>query len=119
MSKAFYPYTFPITVGPGCFVVMLTLSAHLRGKSLIETGIQQAGAAAAIALLAGTIYMAYAYASRLERSVSPSTAQGILRIIAFILLCIGVQIAWNGLSELLTVVIHSAADTTPINSLSH
>jgi len=33
--------------------------------------------------------------------IPPSTAHGILRVIAFILLCIGVQIAWNGLSVLL------------------
>src|SRR5580698_7294973 len=26
LEKAFYPYTFPITAGPGCIVVMLTLS---------------------------------------------------------------------------------------------
>ena len=27
-SSAFYPLTFPVTAGPGCLVVMLTLSAH-------------------------------------------------------------------------------------------
>jgi small neutral amino acid transporter SnatA (MarC family) len=33
------------------------------------------------------------------------TAHGILRVIAFILLCIGIQIVWNGLSALLATVI--------------
>jgi len=32
--------------------------------------------------------------------VSPSTIHGILRVVAFILMCIGMQIAWNGISML-------------------
>jgi multiple antibiotic resistance protein len=51
------------------------------------------------------VYLCYAYAPRITRSISPSTAHGILRVVAFILLCIGVQIAWNGLSELLKSVV--------------
>jgi hypothetical protein len=34
--------------------------------------------------------------------ISPSTAHGILRVVAFILLCIGVQIACNGLAVLIS-----------------
>src|SRR5258708_2670359 len=47
------------------------------------------------------IYLRYADAPKLTSALAPSTAHGILRVIAFILLCIGVQIAWNGLSSLL------------------
>jgi len=42
----------------------------------------------------------YAYAPVITARVSAATAHGILRVIAFILLCIGVQIAWNGLNGL-------------------
>ena len=46
---------------------------------------------------------------RLRAKISPSTAHGILRVIAFILLCIGVQIAWNGLADLLLMpLLHGA-----------
>src|SRR5277367_3502126 len=31
-QQVFYPLTFPVTVGPGCIVVMLTLSAHASVK---------------------------------------------------------------------------------------
>jgi len=31
-SKAFYPLTFPITAGPGCIVVMITLSAQASAQ---------------------------------------------------------------------------------------
>lgn len=106
MQKAFYPFTFPVTAGPGCIVIMLTLSARIRQRTFIGTAIAQTGTMLAVCLLALTVYLAYAYAPRISRSISPATAHGILRVIAFILLCIGVQIAWNGLAPLLTDLLH-------------
>ena len=99
-EKTFYPLTFPITAGPGSLVLMLTLSAHVRQPTITQTIFAQTGLMLAVALLTGTVYFSYAYAPRLAASVSPSTVHGIVRVIAFILLCIGVQIAWNGFSSL-------------------
>jgi multiple antibiotic resistance protein len=101
-QKAFYPFTFPITAGPGCIVVMLTLSVHATENSLSNTVLAHVGLFIAVVLLSGLVYLCYAYAPKIARSVSPATAHGILRVVAFILLCIGVQIGWNGLSDLLT-----------------
>jgi len=100
-EKAFYPFTFPITAGPGCIVVMLTLSVHATQPSLSETVLSHVGLFIAAIVLSGLTYLCYAYAPKIARSISPSTVHGILRVVAFILLCIGVQIAWNGLNELL------------------
>jgi multiple antibiotic resistance protein len=100
-QKAFYPFTFPITAGPGCIVVMLTLSVHATENTLSNTVFAHVGLFLAVILLSGLIYLCYAYAPKIARTVSPATAHGILRVVAFILLCIGVQIAWNGLSDLL------------------
>jgi multiple antibiotic resistance protein len=50
-------------------------------------------------------YFCYAYAPRITKVIPPSTSHGILRVIAFILFCIGIQIAWNGLSALIATVI--------------
>jgi multiple antibiotic resistance protein len=77
-------------------------------RPISQSLLAHAGLLIAIVLLSASVYYSYAYAPRLARRISPSTAHGILRIIAFILLCIGVQIAWNGLSMLLTSVIHPA-----------
>jgi multiple antibiotic resistance protein len=106
LQKSFYPFTFPITAGPGCIVVMLTLSAHIPLHPLSASVFAHIGLFIAILLLSATIYFCYAYAPRITRVISPSTAHGILRVISFILLCIGVQIAWNGLEPLLTKIIH-------------
>ena len=100
-EKAFYPFTFPITAGPGCIVVMLTLSVHANHPTVSQTIIAHLGLFLAAIVLSGGIYFCYAYAPKITSAISPSTAHGILRVIAFILLCIGVQIAWNGLSSLL------------------
>jgi multiple antibiotic resistance protein len=106
-EKTFYPFTFPITAGPGCIVVMLTLAAQTPQRPISENLIAHAGLLIAIILLCVSIYFCYAYAPRIAHTISPSTAHGILRVIAFILLCIGVQIAWNGLVPLLASVVHA------------
>jgi multiple antibiotic resistance protein len=106
-QKAFYPFTFPITSGPGTLVTVLTLSAHMSGKSVTDDVLSHAGTFLAIVVLSILVYYCYAYAPKITSKISPATAHGILRVVAFILLCIGVQIAWNGLSDLLkTIVLH-------------
>jgi multiple antibiotic resistance protein len=105
-DKAFYPFTFPITAGPGCIVVMLTLSVHATQSTISQTVLAHIGLFSAAIVLSGSVYLCYAYAPQITRAVSPSTVHGILRVIAFILLCIGVQIAWNGLSGLLKPLLH-------------
>ncbi len=104
-EKAFYPYTFPITAGPGCIVVMLTLSVHAKELTVTDTVLAHVGLFLAAVVLSASVYLCYANAPKIASKVSPSTAHGILRVIAFILFCIGVQIAWNGLNDLLKTVL--------------
>jgi multiple antibiotic resistance protein len=51
--------------------------------------------------VAATVYVAYRYADRLSRMIGETGMSVLLRLTAFILLCIGVQIVWNGASALL------------------
>jgi len=101
----FYPLTFPVSVDPGSIVVMLTLSAHASKKSLSDNALSHAGLLLAVVLLSVLIYICYAYAPQITSRISPSTSRGILRVVAFILLCIGVQIAWNGADALLSTLL--------------
>jgi multiple antibiotic resistance protein len=57
------------------------------------------------ALVSVSIYLSYRFAERIARSVGDSAMDVIIRISSFILVCIGVQIFWNGLSALLRTVI--------------
>jgi multiple antibiotic resistance protein len=99
--QTFYPLTFPITAGPGCIVIMLTLSAHASTHRLVPDLFAHLGILIAVTVLCVLVYFAYAYAPLITRKISPQTAHGIVRVIAFLLLCIGVQITWNGVSSLM------------------
>lgn len=100
-DKIFYPFTFPVTAGPGTVVVMLTLSAHASAKGALPSGLAHAGILLAVLALSVLVYLTYANAPKITARMSPQRAQGILRIVAFVLLCIGVQIMWNGVQSLL------------------
>jgi multiple antibiotic resistance protein len=108
-DKTFYPLMFPMTAGPGCLVIMLTLSAHATGMTLTENLLARTGLILAVLVLAVLVYLCYAYAPQITQKIAPSTAHGILQVIAFILFCIGVQIAWNGLDALLKPLIQHHA----------
>jgi multiple antibiotic resistance protein len=100
-DKLFYPLTFPITAGPGTIVVALTLSAHASSPSLIDSALAHLGLLIATFLVGLVIYFSYAYADKMTSKLSPSVTQGILRVVSFILLCIGSEIMWNGIQNLL------------------
>jgi multiple antibiotic resistance protein len=57
-------------------------------------------------LIAASVYLSYRFAERIGRALGDSAMNVIIRISSFILVCIGVQIMWNGLSALLRTVIH-------------
>lgn len=104
-EKVFYPFTFPVTAGPGTVVVMLTLSAQASVKGVLPDGLAHVGILIAIVVLSVLVSLSYAYASKITARLSPPTAHGILRIIAFVLLCIGVQITWNGVEAMLKLAL--------------
>ena len=99
-DKIFYPLTFPITAGPGCIVVILTLGAHASRNEVFHDVLAHLGITAAILAISITVLLSYTYAPAIAQKIAPQTVQGILRVIAFVLLCIGVQIAWNGLESM-------------------
>ena len=59
-------------------------------------------AAIGSAFVAATIYLCYGFADRLAVIIGPTGMNVILRLSAFLLVCIGVQILWNGASQLLS-----------------
>jgi multiple antibiotic resistance protein len=106
-QRVFYPLTFPVTAGPGCIVVTLTLSAHASVHSLSGDITAHVGILLSIVALSLSVFLSYAYAPKITARISPQTAHGILRVIAFVLLCIGVQITWNGAETLLKTLLRS------------
>jgi len=99
-KKAFYPLTFPFTVGPGSISVAITLGAGLRIPD-VPAIITLVAAIFALALAAATVYLSNRFAGVLVRLLGDTGTTVMLRMYSFILLCIGVQILWAGIGGLL------------------
>jgi multiple antibiotic resistance protein len=99
-QKAFYPLTLPLTVGPGSISVAITLGANEphRERQLLYAII---GAIIGSILIAASVYLCYAFADRLASALGPTGMTVVMRLSAFLLVCIGTQIMWNGVSGLL------------------
>lgn len=102
MSNAFYPLTLPLTVGPGSISVAITLGAnvHHRGFDILTFTSALIGSL----IVSITVFLCYGSAERIARLVGPTGMSVILRLSSFLLVCIGVQILWNGASVLLASV---------------
>ncbi len=100
---AFYPFTMPLTTGPGTISVAISIGANrpngIAGalEFFVETVL-------AVALLALTIYLTYSQSARLARAIGPTGTIVVVRLTAFLLFCIGIQIAWSGTFQLLSTL---------------
>jgi multiple antibiotic resistance protein len=102
--QAFYPLTLPLTVGPGSISVAITVGANrTEGSEWRWTLI--AGMVLGSLLISASIYLSYRFAERIGRTLGDSAMNVIIRLSSFILVCIGVQILWNGLSTLLRTIV--------------
>jgi multiple antibiotic resistance protein len=97
---AFYPLTLPLTVGAGSITTAITLGANEPHQ--LRAGLLAIVAAAiGSAVVAVSIYVCYGFADRLAVIIGPAGMNVILRLTSFLLVCIGVQILWNGVRTLL------------------
>jgi multiple antibiotic resistance protein len=98
--SAFYPLTLPLTVGPGSISVAITLGAnepHRFGVNFLEILSALIGSA----LIALSVFICYGFADRLARLLGSTGMSAMMRLSSFLLVCIGVQIFWNGAGALL------------------
>ena len=98
-KHSFYPFSFPLTVGPGTIAASITIGTQLPAKP-VDWIITSFASALGVLLTTIVIYLCYRYARHLERFIGDVGATVLLRLSAFILLCIGVEIGWSGLSAL-------------------
>ena len=94
MKLAFYPFTMPLTLGPGAIAVTTAIGNVI-------------GAFAAALANALIVWLCFRYADRITEILGPSGSDAIGRIFSFILVCLGVQIFWTGFSELWLTLVSS------------
>ena len=100
-DAAFFPLTMPFTTGPGTISVAISIGAGRPGgtyASLIAFFIETLAATLLLVLL---VYASYRNSGRLADLVGPTGTSIVVRLSAFLLFCIGIQVFWNGAGELL------------------
>jgi len=99
---AFYPLTLPLTVGPGSISVAITIGSRKPDTDLriTEVALHAVGAVIGLILIALSIYLAYRFAERVARVLGATGLEVLVRLSAFIVMCIGIQIIWNGYKTL-------------------
>jgi len=105
ISDSFYPLTLPLTVGPGSISVALTIGSHRpAGETTAYTFMLIGAAILGLIAVAATIYVCYRFAAQLARILGAVGINVLVRLSAFILICIGIQIGWSGVSALIATL---------------
>jgi multiple antibiotic resistance protein len=99
LSKAFYPLTLPLTVGPGSIAVAITLGSNSHAETHLQLIVSALAGVIGILLIGLSIYFSYRYSDTLERLLGPTGTSILIRLSAFIVVCIGIQIMFNGLAS--------------------
>lgn len=109
LEHAFYPFTLPITVGPGSISVAITLGAHLMsdrgGMAFLSPRVLIPGIAGVV-VVCFFIYICYRYARKAERLLGKTGTIVVMRLSSFILVCIGIQIICTGVRSYLATIGH-------------
>ena len=96
-TMAFYPFTLPLTTGPGAISVAVAI-----GATPYEDVGQLIGTVLGIALSIALVWVCYRYCDRITRAIGAAGSDALARIFSFILICLGVSTFWTGFSELWT-----------------
>jgi multiple antibiotic resistance protein len=108
LDRAFYPLTLPLTTGPGTIAVVISIGlSHPTSMDGADQAIFLIASFLAITVIAATVFASFAYADRVQTLIGRGGTDIAVRLSAFILFCLGVQILWSGGSELLRSVLHA------------
>jgi multiple antibiotic resistance protein len=114
ITRAFYPLTLPLTVDPGAISVAVAIGAnHSHIKNL---AVAILGAIVGVIIIAVSVWLSYRYAERVSGWLGQTRMMAVLRLSAFIVLCIGVQIGWNGVKGLLDEITIATAPAAAASS---
>ncbi len=109
-ARAFYPLTFPISCGPGSIAAAITVGAQFRDEHHLASLVRLAGSLPGVVLVAFTLYICLRFAAQFLHRLGENGTAVFMRLSAFILLCLGVQIVWDGVHELLLIVLQELRD---------
>jgi multiple antibiotic resistance protein len=97
----FYPLAFPMTTGAGTISVLLTLSAHSNDNAWVQHLVNLSAIFLAIVIMSILIYICYAFTPAVLGKLGVRGEQIVNRLSAFLVFCVGLQIAATGLRQLM------------------
>ena len=100
-DKLFYPITFPVTTGAGTISVLFTLGARSTHEDMREYFLNTGALIIAIIVICALIYIFYVNTKTLIQYMGPKGENVVNRISAFLIFCVGLQIAVNGIKALM------------------
>ena len=98
--RSFFPLTFPLTTGPGTIAASIALGAQIPTKPFLVYVAGNVAVACGALLVSLTLYFLFRNAASVLKRLGEVGTLVMIRLMAFILLCIGIQIMWNGWAEL-------------------
>ena len=99
---AFYPLTMPVTTGPGTIAVAIALGiGETADRKPLVFAVQALLTTGLICLL---VYALYKSSNRISRAVGTTGTTIIAKLSAFLLFCIGIQVLWTGIAELIATL---------------
>jgi multiple antibiotic resistance protein len=118
LDLAFYPLTLPLTTGPGTIAVVISIGTsgsmftdHSEGLPFIIAS------TVAIFTISVAILICFLYADKTQAFLGRGGTDIAVRLSAFILFTLGVQIIWSGFSELMSSIIPASSVTGVPNPL--
>jgi multiple antibiotic resistance protein len=103
LGRAITPLTLPMTIDAGVIAVAITVGAF-HAHSLRHAVIQLLAAVIGSFVISLSILLTYRYAHRVSSKIGHNGMMVLVRLSAFIMLCIGVGISWNGIKSLLAEI---------------
>jgi multiple antibiotic resistance protein len=102
---AFFPLTIPLTTGPGSISVAIALSSQ-RPSDQVGAASFLGGVTLAALCTAVLVWLFYSWSDRVVALLGDHGARIVSRLVAFLLLCIGVQIISTGVEGLASQIPH-------------
>ena len=104
---AFFPLTMPLTTGPGSIAVAIALSSQRPSVNAGMLGFFGGVSAAAVSI-SFLVWVSYTWSDRVVALLGATGARVVSRLVAFILLCVGIQIIITGIESLASSVMPTA-----------
>lgn len=100
MRRSFLPMTFPLTTGPGTIAACITLGAKMPVTNPLHYLLGATTAVCGALIVVAVLYLILRHSVAVIARLGPTGALVLQQLMAFVLLCIGIELIWGGVTGL-------------------